>query len=208
VFLGYSNMHKGFKCLDVTEGRIYISRDVVFDEIVFPFSKLNLNARARLRADILLLPTNTQPFPVPSPGVEFVDDPCVNVQLKPVSTNPCGSHTAHAKNSIDFDAETSLDGGNIPDVAPDTVPNRDLAPPVVFSSRVIVADSNPDSPACSSLSRSNEDSSTHDFLLCGGLEEDRVWRTTGRESPLGGHVSSTKAWCGSLSGVGHGSSME
>jgi hypothetical protein len=25
VFLGYSNMHKGFKCLDVTEGQIYIS---------------------------------------------------------------------------------------------------------------------------------------------------------------------------------------
>jgi len=30
VFLGYSNLHKGFKCLDVKEGRVYISRDVVF----------------------------------------------------------------------------------------------------------------------------------------------------------------------------------
>jgi len=35
VFLGYSNMHKGFKCLDPKEGRVYISRDVVFDETVF-----------------------------------------------------------------------------------------------------------------------------------------------------------------------------
>jgi histone deacetylase 1/2 len=35
VFLGYSNLHKGFKCLDVTAGRVYISRDVVFDENIF-----------------------------------------------------------------------------------------------------------------------------------------------------------------------------
>jgi hypothetical protein len=48
IFLGYSNMYKGFKCLDVAEGWVYISRDVVFHETVFPFSKLNPNVRARL----------------------------------------------------------------------------------------------------------------------------------------------------------------
>jgi histone deacetylase 1/2 len=57
VFLGYSNLNKGFKCLDISTGRIYISRDVVFDESVFPFSKLNPNAGARLRSEILLLPS-------------------------------------------------------------------------------------------------------------------------------------------------------
>jgi hypothetical protein len=35
VFLGYSNMYKGFKCLDISKGPIYISRDVIFDEPVF-----------------------------------------------------------------------------------------------------------------------------------------------------------------------------
>jgi len=35
VFVGYSNLHKGFKCLDVSSGHIYISRDVVFDEASF-----------------------------------------------------------------------------------------------------------------------------------------------------------------------------
>jgi hypothetical protein len=34
-------MHKGFKCLDVADGQVYISRDVVFDETVYLFSKLN-----------------------------------------------------------------------------------------------------------------------------------------------------------------------
>jgi hypothetical protein len=56
AFLGYSNLHKGFKCLDTHSGRIYISRDVVFDETIFPFAKLNPNARARLRSELLLLP--------------------------------------------------------------------------------------------------------------------------------------------------------
>jgi hypothetical protein len=46
VFLGYSNLHKCFKCLDVIGGRVYISRNVVFDETIYPFAMLNPNAGA------------------------------------------------------------------------------------------------------------------------------------------------------------------
>jgi hypothetical protein len=42
--------------LDVPTGRVYISRDVVFDEEVFPFATLHDNAGARLRHEISLLP--------------------------------------------------------------------------------------------------------------------------------------------------------
>jgi hypothetical protein len=38
VFLGYSSQHKGYTCLHIPSSRLYISRDVVFDENVFPFS--------------------------------------------------------------------------------------------------------------------------------------------------------------------------
>ena len=38
VFLGYSSMHKGYKCLHIPSNRVYISRDVVFDESLFPFA--------------------------------------------------------------------------------------------------------------------------------------------------------------------------
>ncbi|KAG8087751.1 hypothetical protein GUJ93_ZPchr0010g8326 [Zizania palustris] len=38
VFLGYSGKHKGYKCLHIPTGRIYISRDVTFDERIFPFA--------------------------------------------------------------------------------------------------------------------------------------------------------------------------
>jgi hypothetical protein len=53
-------MHKGYMCLDISTGRIYILRDVVFDEDVFPFSKLHPNAGLLLRSQILLLPPDHQ----------------------------------------------------------------------------------------------------------------------------------------------------
>ena len=58
VFIGYSAQHKGVKCLDVSTGRVYISRDVVFDETKFPFADLHPNAGALLRQEILLLPSH------------------------------------------------------------------------------------------------------------------------------------------------------
>jgi len=39
VFLGYSPSHKGYKCLS-SEGRLYISKDVIFNESSFPYTSL------------------------------------------------------------------------------------------------------------------------------------------------------------------------
>jgi hypothetical protein len=54
-------MHKGCKCLEPKTGRVYISRDVVFDKKVFPFEDLHENAGAKLRQEILLLPSSLLP---------------------------------------------------------------------------------------------------------------------------------------------------
>jgi hypothetical protein len=55
VFLRYNDLHKGYTCLDISTGRVYISRDVIFDEENFPFSNLHPNAGARLKSEIALL---------------------------------------------------------------------------------------------------------------------------------------------------------
>jgi hypothetical protein len=59
-------MHKRVKCLDVKTGRVYISRDVVFDETLFPFANLRPNVGALLRKENFLLPEYLQNHPVSS----------------------------------------------------------------------------------------------------------------------------------------------
>ncbi|KAJ1704596.1 hypothetical protein LUZ63_004375 [Rhynchospora breviuscula] len=41
VFMGYSVTQKGYRCLDLKSNRMYISRNVQFDETVFPFQTYN-----------------------------------------------------------------------------------------------------------------------------------------------------------------------
>jgi hypothetical protein len=57
-------------CLDVSSGRVYISRDVVFDENVFSFAAPHPNTGTRLKQDILLLPSST---PLQEDDANFVD---------------------------------------------------------------------------------------------------------------------------------------
>jgi hypothetical protein len=51
-------MHKRFKCLDISTGRIYISRDVTFEESIFWFASLNSITGARYHSEVLLLPSS------------------------------------------------------------------------------------------------------------------------------------------------------
>jgi hypothetical protein len=76
-------MHKEVKCLDVATGRVYISRDVVFHESVFPFEKYHSNADARLHKEILLLLEILQTPSVLDLGEQHDDDLTPNVSASP-----------------------------------------------------------------------------------------------------------------------------
>jgi histone deacetylase 1/2 len=101
VFLGYSPLHKGVKCLYVSIGHVYISRDVVFDENVFPFLALHPNAGTHLKQDILLLPSSTTP--------PQEDDANSNDHIVPIvsSTNVLQDGEVTEENSIETSSETS-----------------------------------------------------------------------------------------------------
>jgi hypothetical protein len=53
-------MHKGSKCVDASTGHIYISRDIIFDESVFPFAFHYLTAGTRYHSEVLLI-SSTHP---------------------------------------------------------------------------------------------------------------------------------------------------
>jgi hypothetical protein len=108
-------MHKGFKCLDLSTGRIYISRDIIFDENVFPFSKLQPNVSPKLHLESSLLP-------------QFLTNP----------SSPGGeSDTNHMNNvtiATDFHEELQLEQGspNIGENGPGAATGND--PPTASTS--------------------------------------------------------------------------
>jgi hypothetical protein len=75
VFLGYSPDHKGYRCFDLSSRRVLISRHVVFDESVFPYS-------------------TTPPSSDPDPDL-FTPFPTDTVVEPPILPLPAGTHSPH-----------------------------------------------------------------------------------------------------------------
>ena len=73
VFLGYPADFRGYRCLDITIGRIILSRHVTFDETSFPFSSPTTNHNySFLDSDVsplLFQPQAASPSPPNSPTI-------------------------------------------------------------------------------------------------------------------------------------------
>lgn len=104
-----------------SSSRVFISRDVIFDETVFPFSELHANAGARLRAEINLLPSDL--IPLSFHGAEHVADGVFNSSN---TANSAGSSTCdHRDENLPPGARTEEDlaqnaGKSVPGSAPAT----------------------------------------------------------------------------------------
>ncbi|KAL6311733.1 hypothetical protein AAG906_020728 [Vitis piasezkii] len=104
VFLGYSNTHNAYKCLDLSSNRVYISRHVQFIEHKFPFASnttpTDLDqaistwsscspALAAIQPSFFVVPTSSKSFPHQAPS-------CTNTgpnqelisSLSPTSSSP------------------------------------------------------------------------------------------------------------------------
>lgn len=103
--------------MDPSEGRVYISRDIVFDEHVFPFARLHPNAGARLRAELSVLPDSLH-----NPNFSFLDSTLLDHCGKnaPTTNHVPSSHVVldetgksaieHGENLSSNDADLSSGG--------------------------------------------------------------------------------------------------
>jgi hypothetical protein len=83
---------------------VYISRDLFFDETVFPFSELHSNAGARLRKEILLLPNHLL-----NPGDALPNADVTNDQSS--SQNILQDYDKNSAQNDDHLMQNTCDGG-------------------------------------------------------------------------------------------------
>jgi hypothetical protein len=123
VFLRYSPDHLGFKCLDRSTGRIYISRDVVFDETIYPFS-IDHSQNSQPTEDLLLLPdpardssmcndmdcaTNMVPSIAVSGAGDHVDSPLHGMHVPPDIDHGAPDPAAQDDHAAQDDAASDTD---------------------------------------------------------------------------------------------------
>jgi hypothetical protein len=145
TFLGYSSAHKGYNCFDHTIGRIYISRDVVFDEHVFSFAKQ--------RPDITQTPQNSH-HPIilhvltrdtqysENSLIQGLTEPVVdNVNMRVLQTDPDANKNVSCNSSPSGDVEPNSSSGPLPLISEEQMGSPSSAQPIVADDEVV-----PDAP--------------------------------------------------------------
>lgn len=90
IFLGYPHNHKGYKCL-AANGRIYISRDVVFNEEIFLYPHLfpsitSSSSPTSQNTTSSIFPTDLiSQTPLPTPPITFICIPLLSIEFVPFS---------------------------------------------------------------------------------------------------------------------------
>jgi hypothetical protein len=113
VFLAYSPMYKGYKCLHIPTNHVYISCDVVFNEDVFPFA-IATSPSPPPTADHILLPMLQLPtLPLPH-------DQCANMTT-PSTLHDVSNLPSMSSGDVGF---RSQDTGTTTAVAPAASPSH------------------------------------------------------------------------------------
>ena len=96
VFLGYSPIHKGHRCLDPTTNRVYLSRHVVFDESCFPYSN-KYSSTNSLQLAVTTFPDQDEWLTKSKDGYTSQDPSKDNAIITPLSNDVigCSEHITH-----------------------------------------------------------------------------------------------------------------
>jgi hypothetical protein len=103
IFIGYSPSHHGYKCLHPSTGWIYISRHVIFDESIYPFTtKSSLPQVPSATSHTTIFP----PFTNSSNPIRVSTSPCdapvTTATPSPDPPSPPTSHTPTLTNTGSF----------------------------------------------------------------------------------------------------------
>lgn len=115
VNLGYSEFFKGYKCLSNT-GRIYVSRNVIFDESVFPFKTGFLNTyvsekEIQVQLPFLFTPlSNTGTRQAQNETAYSTQNSTDHMEHGVVTPQSSASQTVNATSSASFDNEEQSAG--------------------------------------------------------------------------------------------------
>ena len=100
VLMGFSSTQKGYKLYDLEAKIMFISRDVVFRETVFPFK--------------LMQSADTGPCPLLAPFLDNVDE--ASNDVNDVNLDPCHTHIEEISNNTDGLQESSHSSHNEPPI--------------------------------------------------------------------------------------------
>uniref|UniRef100_A0A151UG14 Retrovirus-related Pol polyprotein from transposon TNT 1-94 n=1 Tax=Cajanus cajan TaxID=3821 RepID=A0A151UG14_CAJCA len=130
LFLGYSTSHKGYKCL-AADGRLYISKDVIFNEAKFPYKTLFTSS-----------PTHS--------SQNTIEVPLTVTNSPPITALPASSSNIHEPHSISSSASspnivseslTPATQSNLPNItssqSPNTLSDSNPTPPAPASHAII-----------------------------------------------------------------------
>ncbi|KAL3819930.1 hypothetical protein ACJIZ3_005835 [Penstemon smallii] len=121
IFIGYSLCHQGYKCLDLSTGKVYVSRHVVFDENLFPYTSENKSQSPNSQtSNSIMLPLH-----INSSSPESLRDLHPNPIPTRIESAPlCSNFAGTDHGTSNQQATNGIEPESLRDLHPNPIPSR------------------------------------------------------------------------------------